>query len=129
LNPQKIIIDTRHFIDDTIINIWEFTSSFPIPVKRVYSLIFAAKNIERGNHAHLNQDQIIYVLSGKVQLTLTDKLFVKHEFTLENNSEAILIPSGFWLTLTSLEPSVVICFASQLFNDLETVTDINNFLK
>ncbi len=129
MNPLKISIDTRKFMDETIINIWEFTASFPILVKRIYSLIFADKNIERGNHAHLNQDQIIYVLSGKIHLTLTDNRLTKHEFTLENNAEAILVPAGFWLTLISLEPSVVICFASQLYNDLETVTDFNEFIK
>ncbi len=110
------------------IEILEFTKDYPdFKAERMYILSTADLENISGNHAHLNQSQILYLLKGKAELVLKTIDGKGSTFYLED--KAVFIPSKHWIELKLYPQTIVICLASRSYDTLESVYNFEEFLK
>jgi hypothetical protein len=95
-------------------------------IKRIYFLTSTQKTI-RGNHAHLNQFQILILINGDAQLKLIDCKGATTEWNLDFGP--VLIPKNYWIELNMAEFSKVLCLASSTHSELKSQYNMNNFLQ
>jgi dTDP-4-dehydrorhamnose 3,5-epimerase-like enzyme len=127
LLPQLIEIEKIDFeADGFSINAFELTKICPFEVKRVYTLISSDKTSIRGNHAHMNQSQMLYLLHGKAEMKLTDQSGAESHWIM--SAKCLLVPSSYWIELSMAANTTILCFASQPYSDLETIFDKDVFL-
>ncbi|MBX7181342.1 MAG: FdtA/QdtA family cupin domain-containing protein [Bacteroidia bacterium] len=121
-------VDTRHFEDGTTINIVELGNQLPFVVKRVYSLVLNQAGVKRGAHAHLNQTQLLYALSGHCIAKVWNQFGQMQSFDLSNSGQGLLLPQNHWIEIEALQPSVLVCLASEHYQNLQTLYNKSQFL-
>jgi hypothetical protein len=94
-------------------------------IQRIYFLNSREETI-RGNHAHLNQFQILILISGSAKLDLTDKNGIKTSWDLKKLP--VFIPKNHWIELHMEEHTQVLCLASLTYDKLITVKNKQEFL-
>lgn len=124
LIPLKSLQKSLGIKDIDILEIYQLAG---FKVKRFYMLYAENVNTIRGNHAHLNQRQILLNLHGESKVILTDKEGIALSFEL--GKEALFIPPSYWIELYMNEGSKIACFAEQSYQDLDTIADKNVFLR
>src|SRR5258708_3490937 len=58
----------------------------PFEIKRVYWTYYTPNNVVRGNHAHIELEQILIAVNGSIKFELEDHLGEKFEFILDRPS-------------------------------------------
>jgi hypothetical protein len=125
--PFLIKIPEVLFPEDKVnINVFELKDIIPFKVKRVYTIRTGSQDTIRGNHAHLNQHQVICMLKGTAKVELTNFKGQIHEFVL--NKDALFIPQNHWIVIVPEQNSILISFASLPYNQLISVFDKQKFL-
>lgn len=113
------------------IYISEINKIFKIKTERIF-IVHGKKNKIRGKHAHKFCNQIIFLINGKIQITIGDGNEQKI-FNLSNVGEYILIPCKFWgeqKFLTDNSKIMVCCDRKYEKNDyLYSITDLKEFRK
>jgi hypothetical protein len=128
LVPSLIDIPTK---SDTLgsIGILELTGIVSFNVKRVYFLHAIPEGSERGSHAHKALWQLMFAPSGTFKICLDDGVSF-YEFKLENASQALLIPPGYWRTLRDFSShAVCVVLASDVYDESDYIRDYDEFLK
>ena len=95
--------------------------------ERVYILSTEDSDNMSGNHAHLNQSQILFLLKGKAELLL--KSIDKKSYFFDLEGEGVFVPSKYWIELKLSAHSVVLCIASRSYDTLQSINDFNEFLR
>jgi oxalate decarboxylase/phosphoglucose isomerase-like protein (cupin superfamily) len=128
MTPTLIDIPKINFQDDDVfINIFELKGLIPFEVKRIYTIQVGEKESVRGNHAHLNQEQVIFILKGNALVELTD-VFGK-TYRLTTHDKAIYIPPRYWIVIKPSANSIILSFASLPYGELISIFDKQEFLK
>lgn len=125
ISLQKISFDSLDFD----IKVVEENIHTPFSIKRVYWLSAGNEEQERGNHAHLNSQQLIVALSGSIKIQLMDTDKKKYDFLLSSQEEGLYIPSKHWLTILLPAGGVLLCFSSLNFAEQSTLYDFKDFEK
>ena len=88
---------------------------FNINFKRVF-WISGFKNVseldERGNHGHLEANELIIVLKGQCNFTIKNTEGTEYNFFINNDQEALLLPKGHILKMNQFNDDtllLVIC--------------------
>lgn len=125
--PQLIEIQNVNFPDSEIlINIIEANNNFPFKFNRVYTIKSGSKPSLRGEHAHVNQDQLLYLIKGNAKVTLLSVSDNNYEFNLSD--KALYIPKNHWIEILLEEESIILCLAEGLYSDIETISNKQQFL-
>lgn len=111
------------------ISILENKSDLPFEIKRVYWTYFTPNHVERGNHAHKKLEQLIVAVSGIIEMTLIDQKGNKQLFVLDNPDKVLYIPSGFWREIKFSHSAVLLCLASEVYDEKDYIRDYQTFLK
>ena len=111
------------------ISVVEENDQIPFEVKRVYWTYFTPNHVERGNHAHKKLQQLIVAVSGVIEFTLTDVHKTKHKFILDNPNIGLYIPSGYWRTIKFSHNAVLLCLASEKYDENDYIRNLNEFIK
>ena len=112
----------------------EFQKTYiPFDVKRVYLISAPSKdnNASRGNHAHLDLEQVIMCAHGSFTLDLEDSHGNKESILLSENNLGVHIRKGFiWRKLRNFSPNcVVVVFASNHYNHSDYIRNYDDFKK
>ena len=67
-------------------------------------------------------------VSGIIEFTLTDKENNKQLFILDNPDKALFIPEGYWRDIKFSHNAVLLCLASEVYEEEDYIRDMNNFL-
>lgn len=94
-------------------------------IKRIYFLSSKNKTI-RGNHAHLNQFQILILMEGSAKLVLTNRKGVITHWNLIQGP--VIVPKEYWIELHMEESTNILCLASNTYEKLNSIYDKKNFL-
>lgn len=100
----------------------------PFQIKRVYWIYGAGKNTIRGNHAHKAGLQVLLALGGKVEVELTDRQGKSSCYRLEKPDTGLLVPYNYWRKVVIDENSILVSFASELYDNQNYITDYEAFL-
>ena len=96
-------------------------------IRRLYFLASSFEPVVRGNHAHLNQHQILFLIEGKATLNLES--VVGEKFSFKFDGRGILIPPKYWIELEMDSHSKVLCLASQAYCKLLSINKKEAFSK
>lgn len=111
------------------ITIAEFPMNVPFEIKRAYWTYYTPHNVIRGNHAHLDLQQLIIALSGRLEIETTNTLGEKNEFILDDPKKCLYIPPKYWRTIKFSHSAVLLCLASKEYNEDDYIRDYEEFKK
>ena len=109
------------------LSVVELEKIVPFPVKRVYWTYYTPNHIVRGNHAHRNLKQVLIAISGTIEFTFTDRAGNAFKFTLDHPSQGILVSPGLWRTMKFSHNAVLLCLASDNYDENDYIRNINDF--
>ena len=125
--PKEIEFKSIGQPDLGYISVAQYEDLVPFEIKRVYWTYFTPNHIIRGNHAHKNLKQVIVAVSGVIDFTLEDCHGRKYDFILDNPNKGIYIPDGFWRTIRFSHSAVLLCLASENYDENDYIRDYSEF--
>ena len=125
--PKEITFDSIGQPDLGYISVAQYQELIPFEIKRVYWTYFTPNHIIRGNHAHKKLQQVIVAVSGIIDFTLEDPDGNKYEFVLDNPNKGIVIPEGYWRTIRFSHSAVLLCLASENYDENDYIRDYSEF--
>ncbi len=98
-------------------------------IKRVYYTYQTPDNIQRGGHAHKNLEQIIIAVNGNLEIKISTGESYRETFHLSNPNQCLYIPSGFWRDIVFKNNAILLCLASEEYNEDDYIRDYDEFLE
>ncbi len=128
-NPH--LIDFKKIGETSLgyISVAEKFENVPFEIKRVYWTYFTPNHVIRGHHAHKHLQQIIIAVSGSIEFTLIDNKENKQIYILDNPDKGLYIPSGYWREIKFSHNAVLLCLASEKYDEKDYIRNYNDFLK
>ena len=108
------------------ISFFELHEMIPFEVKRVYTISTSAIESTRGNHAHVNQNQVIICVEGCATAKIISKSGEVLNFDV--TKQALFIPKNQWIEINMYPHSTLLCFASENYDNLISIFEKNKFL-
>lgn len=110
------------------ISVVENNIQVPFDIKRVYYLYDIPGGEARGEHAHINLQQLIIAASGSFTVTIDDGM-VKRSFLLNRPYQGLYVIPGIWRTLEDFSSGAVcLVLASEKYDTNDYIRDYNQFL-
>jgi len=101
--------------------------SLPFEVKRVYWTYYTPQDVERGNHAHKNLQQILVAVSGVIDLKIETASGETYHFVLDSPTRGVYLPSMCWRTIKYSHNAVQMCLANMEYDESDYIRDFNEF--
>jgi hypothetical protein len=128
IQPKIVDIPVRH-TEQGALGVVENSFPFPKEIKRVYFLYDIPSGVERGSHAHKALHQLIIAMSGSFIIDLDNGNLVE-SFKLNNPSEGLYIPPGYWRTLRQFSSgAAVVVLASEEYQEDDYIRNYEEFLE
>ncbi len=100
----------------------------PFKINRVYFLYDVPSGVERGGHAHKNQQEFIIAVSGSFEVVLHDGTEEK-VYHLFKPNEGLYVPVNTWRELRNFSSgSVCLVVSSDEFDESDYIRDFNDFM-
>ena len=109
------------------ISVAEFENNIPFKIKRVYWIYLTPDEVNRGFHAHKKLKQVIIAVSGIIRFNLKNKIGQELEFILDEPSKGLLIPEMHWREISFSHNAVLLCLASEKFDENDYVRNFKEF--
>ncbi len=101
----------------------------PFDIKRVYWIYGLERNSsERGNHAHINDEQVIICMQGKAIIETIDQNNNTNKFELLKPSQGLFVPKLIWKNIKIDSNTILICISSKKYQPNNYLKDFNTFL-
>lgn len=126
-NPKIIDLPKIGSLDKGYISFIQVNDLLPFYPKRVYWIYGVTKDIKRGNHYHKKLEQLIICLNGKVDINIENLKGDKKNYTLDKPSKALYVPSGYWREIHYKKNSMLLCVASEIYDENDYVRDYKKF--
>lgn len=102
-------------------------NTIPFKINRVYFLYDVPSGVERGGHAHKNQQEFIIAVSGSFEVVLNDGTEEK-VYHLFKPNEGLYVPINTWRELRNFSSgSVCLVVSSDEFDESDYIRDFNDF--
>jgi hypothetical protein len=100
----------------------------PFDIARVYYLYNVPVDSERGGHAHLELEQVVFALSGSFRMKIDDG-HRKTEFWLRDPRKGLHISRLIWREMDSFsQGAVCMVLASHRYDEADYIRDYDAFL-
>lgn len=125
------LIEFKKIGDSTVgyISVAEVEEYVPFEIKRVYWTYYTPDHVQRGGHAHKKLKQILIAVSGNLEIILKDKQENKYVFELNKPNEGLYVPEGYWRDISFSNNAVLLCIASEVFNEDDYIREYTDFIK
>lgn len=101
----------------------------PFPIRRVFYIYDIPADAMRGGHAHHVMNELIIAVSGCFDVEVTDGKSTRL-FTLRRPNEGLLLPAGFWRSLSGFSSgSVCLTLCDTDFDEADYIRDFNEYLQ
>ena len=101
--------------------------TLPFIPKRIYWTYFTPEDVERGNHAHFNLEQILIAVSGKVTVFIENLKGETFEYILDSPKRGLFVPKLCWRKLKYSHNAVQVCLASLDYSEEDYIRDYESF--
>jgi dTDP-4-dehydrorhamnose 3,5-epimerase-like enzyme len=105
------------------------SDQLPFEIKRVFWTYYTPESVIRGGHAHQSTMQAIIAVSGKIIFEIKDQHDYHQIFTLEFPNQILIIPTMFWSDIKFSHNAVLLCLASEVYNESEYIRDFEVYKK
>lgn len=97
----------------------------PFPFRRVFWVDGFKEGLERGGHAHLNGEQLIVAVKGRVAVSLETQLsrghFTRETWVLDRPDRAVYVKAGQYVTYYGSKDAVCLVLASQPYDEADLI--------
>ena len=101
----------------------------PFKIERTYHVYNAEINTQRGDHAHLKNEQVYACLNGKAIVILDDGIN-KKEIELSDPSQGLYVGPMIWSSIKYLESNTLFfVWNSRGYEPEDYIKEYNEFLK
>lgn len=111
------------------LSVGEYASSLPFEMKRIYWVYDTAEDLSRGNAANIHCQNILVVMHGSAEVYVEDQKNNSYQFTLSTKSEGLLIPAMHWRRIRLDKNAVLLCIASEKYEESDYIRDFKAFRK
>lgn len=101
--------------------------TIPFDIKRVYWTYHTPQDVVRGNHAHIDLEQVLVAVSGVIEIEVTLQNGEKKQFTLNSPNKGLYLPNMCWRTMKYSHNAVQMCLASAVYDEQDYIREINEF--
>ena len=101
--------------------------NLPFVPQRIYWTYYTPQEVERGGHSHLDLQQILVAVAGKITVTTELLDGSKKEFILEDPNIGLYIPKLYWRTMRYTHNAVQMCIASIVYDENDYIRDYQEF--
>jgi dTDP-4-dehydrorhamnose 3,5-epimerase-like enzyme len=109
------------------ISVAETKKGVPFEIKRVYWTYYTPESVIRGGHAHKKLHQVILAVSGIIKFKIEHTDGSTFEFILNKPDEGLYLPPFTWREMQFSHNAVLICLASELFDENDYIRDYSAF--
>jgi len=124
--PHLVQFPKKGAIDLGYISVAE-KDNLPFEIKRVYWTYYAPHDVIRGHHAHKALCQLIFAVSGIIKFELENVSGEKLNFVLDSPEVGLYIPKLHWRTIQFSHNAVLLCMASEPYDESDYIRDYNDF--
>lgn len=103
------------------------SDEIPFEIKRVFWTYFTPESVIRGGHAHKSTIQAIVAVSGNITFEIQNQKEYKETFVLDSPNKLLVIPTLYWSDIKFSHNAVLLCLASEDYDELEYIRDYNEF--
>ncbi|WP_284463086.1 FdtA/QdtA family cupin domain-containing protein [Chryseobacterium sp.] len=125
--PNIVIFDKIGSSELGYITIAEAQKNVPFDIQRVYWTYYTPQDVTRGGHAHKKLQQIIFAVSGIITFNTEDKEGKKETFVLDHPTKGLYIPELIWRDIQFSHSAVLLCLASELYDEKDYFRDFEDF--
>jgi hypothetical protein len=111
------------------ISVAEIEKSVPFDIKRIYWTYYTPQNVKRGYHSHKALYQMIFAVSGVIIFNTEDRYGNKVTFQLDQPNRGLFFPPLVWREIQFSHNAVLLCIASEVFDESDYIRDYDLFLK
>jgi len=111
------------------ISVAECSINIPFDIKRVYWTYYTPHDVMRGGHAHKELEQMIFAVSGIIEMNIEDLDGNKNRFVLDEPRTGLYLPNLIWRDIKFSHNAVLLCLASAIYSEDDYIRDYNDFLK
>lgn len=105
------------------------SDQIPFDIKRVFWIYDVPGGEKRGGHAFRKQNELIIVLSGSIDIVVTDLLGTETRFCLNRSYNALYVPPMYWRHLENFSTnSVSVHLSDATFSEDDYIRDFQEFL-
>ena len=105
------------------------SDEIPFEIKRVFWTYFTPESVIRGGHAHKSTIQAIVAVSGNITFEIQNQKEYKETFELDSPNKLLVIPTLYWSDIKFSHNAVLLCLASEEYNEYEYIRDFAEFKK
>lgn len=99
----------------------------PFDIARVYYLYNVPVDSERGGHAHIDLQQVIFALSGSFRVTVDDG-DTREDYWLRNPRQGVLVERMIWREMDRFsQGAVCMVLASHPYDESDYIRDYDAF--
>lgn len=99
----------------------------PFEIQRVYWTYLTPDDVIRGHHAHRKLKQIIFAVSGELEIEIETPQRQKIIYNLNEPRFGLYVPELHWRTLKFSKNTVLLSLASLPYDEREYVRDYSEF--
>ncbi|GHT73805.1 dTDP-6-deoxy-3,4-keto-hexulose isomerase [Bacteroidia bacterium] len=111
------------------ITVAEKLKNIPFDIKRVYWTYFTPNDVQRGGHAHYELQQVIFAVSGQIWFNTEDVDGNKQKYLLDMPNKGLYMPKMTWRDIKFSHSAVLLCLASELYDEKDYIRDYQQFVK
>ncbi|HQI25765.1 MAG TPA: FdtA/QdtA family cupin domain-containing protein [Candidatus Paceibacterota bacterium] len=138
LKTKKVVVKNSGFVNLSVfmderglLAVGEVGKEIPFLIKRFFFITDLEKStsLERGGHAHIKTDQVIFCLKGSFLLELDDGK-TKQDIFFDNHTWGIRLGPGLWHKMKKFSPDcVILVVANRYYKESDYLRDYSKFLK
>lgn len=122
------VIEISSFPDERgNIHIAEYNKDFDFNVKRIYYLTGMSEETKRGEHAHVELNQLMLCLAGSFDIEL-DNGFTTQKLRMTNDSKALLVRDLVWREMTNFTTdAVMLVLNDRVYSEDRVIRNYSTF--
>ncbi len=129
LNAQVFDFGSVGDIKLGYLTVAQSNNNLPFEIKRVYWTYNTPNDVIRGNHAHRKLKQVIFAVSGEIEIEIEAPNREKTIYKLSSPHLGLYVPELHWRTLKFGVGAVLLSLASLDYDADEYIRDYNEFVE
>lgn len=130
MNKVQMLEFPQHGDERGHLVVVEGMKDVPFEIKRIFYIYGSDADVVRGQHANRKTEFVLINVAGKSKVRVKDGEGNEAVFCLNRPHTGIYLPTMVWKDMYDFsEDSVLLCLASEHYDNKEYIRDYNEFVK
>lgn len=105
----------------------EFGGDLPFKLKRAYWIYNTPELVERGGHAHKEDEIVVICISGEAKIIIKNVENQEFIFNLNKPNQGLYIPKMHWRELSLSNHATLFCLSSSYYDEQDYIRNYKTF--